>query len=58
MIKVANAANDATDMETYKLHLDEFESLTVEDYTKVIQDKCEFIYVNPSSGEFFLRYGY
>ena len=57
MIKVANAANDATDMETYKLHLDEFESLTVEDYTKVIQDKCEFIYVNPSSGEFFLKVG-
>ncbi|MBE16975.1 MAG: hypothetical protein CL867_12065 [Cytophagaceae bacterium] len=57
MIKVANAANDATDMETYKLHLDEFESLTVEDYTKVIQDKCEFIYVNPSSGDFFLKVG-
>ena len=57
MIKVANAANDATDMETYKLHLGEFESLTVEDYTKVIQDKCEFIYVNPSSGEFFLKVG-
>jgi len=57
MIKVANAANDATDMETYKLHLNEFESLTVEDYTKVIQDKCEFIYVNPSSGEFFLKVG-
>ena len=57
MIKVANAANDATDMETYKLHLGEFESLTVEDYTKVIQDKCEFIYVNPSSGDFFLKVG-
>ena len=57
MIKVANAANDATDMETYKLHLSEFESLTVEDYTKVIQDKCEFIYVNPSSGDFFLKVG-
>tara|TARA_R110000851_G_scaffold10579_5_gene38026 strand:+ start:164 stop:1318 length:1155 start_codon:yes stop_codon:yes gene_type:complete len=57
MIKVANAANDATDMETYKLHLSEFESLTVEDYTKIIQDKCEFIYVNPSSGDFFLKVG-
>ena len=57
MIKVANAANDATDMETYKLHLGEFESLTVEDYTKIIQDKCEFIYVNPSSGDFFLKVG-
>ena len=57
MIKVANAANDATDMETYKLHLGEFESLTEEDYTKIIQDKCEFIYVNPSSGDFFLKVG-
>ena len=57
MSKVASAANDATDMETYKLHLDEFESLTVEDYAKVIQDKCEFIYVNPSSGHFFLKIG-
>ena len=31
--------------------------LTDEDYTAVIQDKCEFIYINPATGEFFLKHG-
>ncbi len=57
MLDVANAANEATDMEAYELALSEFKILTVEDYTKVIQDKCEFIYVNPTTGEFFLKVG-
>ena len=57
MSKVAEAANEATDLETYNLHLEEFAALTVEDYTKVIQDKCEFIFVNRATGEFFLKVG-
>ncbi len=57
MLDVADAANEATDMEAYELALSEFKTLTVEDYTKVIQDKCEFIYVNPATGEFFLKVG-
>ena len=43
MLAVATAANEATDMETYNRHIDEFAGLTVEDFTKKIQDKCEFI---------------
>ena len=57
MLDVADAANEAADMEAYELALSEFETLTKEDYTKVIQDKCEFIYVNPATGEFFLKVG-
>jgi hypothetical protein len=57
MLDVADAANEATDMEAYQLALSEFETLTKEDYTKVIQDKCEFIHVNPATGEFFLKVG-
>jgi len=57
MLDVADAANEATDMEAYELALSEFKTLTVEDYTKIIQDKCEFIYVNPATGEFFLKVG-
>ena len=57
MMDVADAANSATTMEDYKLALEEFQTLTVEDYTKLIQSKCEDIYVNPVTGEFFLKHG-
>ena len=57
MLAVATAANEATDMETYKVLISEFSTLTDEDYTAVIQDKCEFIYINPATGEFFLKHG-
>ena len=56
MLAVATAANEATDMETYNRHIDEFAGLTVEDFTKKIQDKCEFIYINPATREFFLKH--
>lgn len=55
MLDVADAANEATDMEAYKLALAEFETLTVEDYTKLVESKCEDIFVNPVTGEFFLK---
>lgn len=57
MMDVADAANSATTIEDYKLALEEFQTLTVEDYTKLIQSKCEDIYVNPVTGEFFLKHG-
>lgn len=55
MLDVADAANEATDMEAYKLALAEFETLTVEDYTKLVESKCEDIFVSPVTGEFFLK---
>jgi hypothetical protein len=57
MLAVATSANEATDMETYKVLISEFSTLTDEDYTAVIQDKWEFIYINPATGEFFLKHG-
>lgn len=57
MLKVADSANNAATVEDYNLALKEFSTLTVQDYTKLIQDKCEFIYVNPVTKEFFLKHG-
>ena len=57
MSDLAERANTAVTMEDYKKVLDLFEPLTVQDYTKTIQDKCEHIHVNKSTGEFFLAYG-
>lgn len=55
--KLAETANDATTMEEYRTFLEMFGMSSQEDYTKLIQDKCEFIYVNKASGEFFLKHG-
>ena len=55
--KLAELANDAATMEEYRQFLDEFGMNTQEDYTALIQDKCEFIYVNRATGEFFLKHG-
>ena len=56
MLDVADAANNAEDMEAYKLALSEFEQLTVEDYSKLVESKCSDIFVNPVTGEFFLKH--
>ena len=56
MSDLAEKANTAVTIEDYKKILDLFEPLTVQDYTKTIQDKCEHIHVNKSTGEFFLSY--
>lgn len=57
MMDVADAANESITIEDYNRALEEFKTLTVEDYTKLIQSKCEDIYVNPVTGEFFLKHG-
>lgn len=54
--KLAELANDAATAEEYRKFLDEFGMGAQEDYTELIQDKCEFIYVNRATGEFFLKY--
>jgi hypothetical protein len=56
MLELAEKANTAVTMEDYKAVLEQFEPLTVQDYTKTVQDKCEFIHVNKSTGEFFLQH--
>jgi hypothetical protein len=56
MLELADKANSAVTMEDYKAVIDQFEPLTVQDYTKTVQDKCEFIHVNKSTGEFFLQH--
>lgn len=55
--KLSELANDATTFEEYQKFLNEFGMNTQEDYTKLIQDKCEFIFVNRATGEFFLKHG-
>ena len=56
MLELADKANEAQTMEAYKSILDTFEPLTIQDYTKTVQDKCEHIHVNKSTGEFFLQH--
>ena len=56
MLELAEKANTAVTMEDYKAVLEQFEPLTVQDYTKTVQDKCEHIHVNKSTGEFFLQH--
>ena len=53
---LADQANTAETMEDYRVALGAFEGLTIVDYTKTIQDKCEHIHVNKTTGEFFLQY--
>jgi hypothetical protein len=55
--KLAELANDSVTMEEYRKFIDEFGLNTQEDYTELIQDKCEFIFVNRATGEFFLKNG-
>jgi hypothetical protein len=44
-------------MEEYAKFLEEFGMNATEDYSELIQDKCEFIYVSKATGEFFLKHG-
>lgn len=55
--KLAELANDSVTFDEYQKFLNEFGLNTQEDYTKLIQDKCEFIFVNRATGEFFLKHG-
>jgi len=57
MQELAKKADRVETMDELRAILDTFDSLAVEDYTKVIEDKCEFIYVNEATGEFFLKTG-
>jgi hypothetical protein len=57
MVKAAAVANEAMTMEEYKSALEEFAPLTKEDYTELIQSKCEHIYISKATGEFFLKSG-
>jgi len=57
MQELAKKADRVETMDELKGILDTFDGLAVEDYTKLIQDKCEFIFVNKTTGEFFLKTG-
>ena len=57
MQELSNKADKAETMDELRGILDTFDSLAVEDYTELIQDKCEHIYVNSTTGEFFLKTG-
>jgi hypothetical protein len=57
MQELAKKADRVETMDELKAILDTFDSLAVEDYTKLIEDKCEFIYVNEATGQFFLKTG-
>ena len=57
MQELAAKADKAETMDELRGILDTFDGLAVEDYTELIQDKCEHIYVNSTTGEFFLKTG-
>ena len=53
---LADKANNAETMDEYRHWLETFSTNTVEDMNSLIQDRCEFIYVNQATGEFFLKH--
>lgn len=57
MQELAEKADKVGTIDELKGILDTFDSLAVEDYTQVIQDKCEHIFVNKVTGQFFLKTG-
>lgn len=57
MQELAKKADRVETMDELRGILDTFDGLAVEDYTELIQDKCEHIYVNSTTGEFFLKTG-
>jgi hypothetical protein len=57
LVDLAAEADKAHSINDYNATLYTFEAAVKEDFSKVVQDKCEFIYVKPSTGEFFLKHG-
>ena len=57
MQELAAKADKVETMDELRGILDTFDGLAVEDYTELIQDKCEHIYVNSTTGQFFLKTG-
>lgn len=55
MVAVSDTLDGAETMEDYNKLLEEFEKLTVEDYSEVIAHKCPNIVVNPHTNEYFLK---
>ena len=55
MQELAEQAASVTTTEEYNNLLDSFAPLTIVDYTKTIETKCEHIHVN-TTGEFFLKH--
>ena len=56
MQELAKQSASVTTTEEYNDLLDSFEPLTVVDYTKTIETQCEFIHINKTTGEFFLKH--
>tara|TARA_R100000995_G_C3479534_1_gene123032 strand:+ start:934 stop:2100 length:1167 start_codon:yes stop_codon:yes gene_type:complete len=56
MLSIQVLFQNVKTIEDYNKLLEDFAKLTVVDYKKTIQTKCEHIYVN-SAGEFFLKHG-
>jgi len=52
MQELAKKADRVETMDELKGILDTFDSLAIEDYTELIQDKCEHIFVNKATGQF------
>ena len=52
---LADTASKVESVEDYNNVLQQFALLTVVDYTKTIETKCEYIHINKATGEFFLK---
>lgn len=55
LVELSNEADKAHSMDDYQSVLYTFKTAIKEDFSKIVQDKCEFIYVKPATGEFFLK---
>ena len=55
MVAVSDTLDGVSTMEEYQALMEEFEKLTVEDYSEVIAHKCPNIVVNTHTNEYFLK---
>ena len=56
MLVLAKQAETVETMDEYNRILKSFSTLTIVDYTKTIETKCEYIHINKATGEFFLKH--
>lgn len=56
MQDIKNRANAAGSMEELKALLEEFDPLTNESYKEIVESKSPYLFVNPATNRFYLKY--
>ena len=56
MMELYDRQESVTTMDEYNALMEEFATLTVQDYKTTVETACPWIYVNEGTGEFFLKH--